>query len=371
MATTPDIIHNVPVRLGGGRDYDIDIGTGLIRNLGTAVRDVRPNAQALVVMDKNTAALFGDAAMASFKRARMTAHEAVVPAGERSKNLTQYRKLLLQITSFDDARDVVVVALGGGVVGDLAGFVASSYKRGVPFVQVPTTLLACVDSSVGGKTGLDLPAGKNLVGAFWQPARVIMDLGLLRDLPPRELRAGYAEALKTALIFEKKFFAWLERNVEDVLSVRPAAMAHVVKRCCELKARVVRADERDSKGARALLNFGHTFGHAAEAALSYQRLRHGEAVSVGMLCAADLSCGRGFISADDVARIESHMADAGLPQKFPACDPDSIFEHIKYDKKFVGGKMRLVLLEKLGRAALFDDVKAAQIRKAIKSRTAK
>lgn len=363
------ILAKVPVNLPGGRSYDIEIGDGLIGTLGAAVRSVRERAQVLIVTDTNIAALHLDKALRSLKSAKIEAHPEIIPAGEKSKNLRQYAAILERITKFDDARDLVVVALGGGVVGDLAGFTAATYKRGVPFVQVPTSLLACVDSSVGGKTGIDLPAGKNLVGAFHQPGRVIIDLALMRTLPLRELRNGYSEAAKTALIFDKIFFAFLESNIDGILAVEPAKMAEVVRRCCEHKARVVARDERDTLGHRALLNFGHTFGHAAEAALGYKRLLHGEAVAAGMLCAADLSAKRGLITTKDVSRIEAHLAAAGLPAKFPKCDPAEIFEHIKYDKKFAAGKARVVLLKSIGDAALFSDVKLGEIRAAISRRT--
>ena len=363
-------LKTVPVKLSGGRAYQIDIGAGLIQTLPETIRGISANAQVLLVTDKTIAGLFLPAVEKQFRAAKIPLHPAVIPAGERSKTLGQYAKLLTRITEFDDARDVVVAALGGGVVGDLAGFCAATYKRGVPFVQVPTSLLACVDSSVGGKTAVDLPTGKNLVGAFYQPRRVIIDLDLLHTLPLRELRNGYAEAVKTALIFEEKFFAYMESHLDEILSQDPVAMGHVVGRCCEHKARVVARDEFDKTGARALLNFGHTFGHAAEAALGYRRLRHGEAVAVGMLCAADLSARRGMISSATVARIESHLRAAGLPTAFKGCAANDIFQYIKYDKKFTAGRMRFILLEKPGNAVLADDVSVPEIKAAIRGRVA-
>jgi 3-dehydroquinate synthase len=366
---TTNILHTVPVKLPGGRSYEIIIGTGILNEIGRAVQDAGGGtARAVLITDTAVDARHGDAVRAVLKKSRVDTHTIVIPAGERSKNFKQYEKLLIDINAADGLHGVVVVALGGGVVGDLAGFAAATYKRGIPFVQVPTTLLACVDSSVGGKTAIDLPAGKNLVGAFHQPARVVMDLDLLRPLPPRELRAGYAEAAKTALIFDEKLFKYLEANLDAVLSLEPGAAAQVIRRCCELKAAVVSRDERDVSGLRALLNFGHTFGHAAEAALGFRRIRHGEAVAVGMLCAAELSRARGLISKDIVSRMEIHFAAAGLPTAFKGCSVDDIFSHIKYDKKFAAGKTRLVLLEKIGRATLVSGIPEKQIKSALEMR---
>jgi 3-dehydroquinate synthase len=363
-------IQTVPVNLSGGRSYEIHIGAGLVDILPQTIRDISANAQVLLVTDKTIADMHLAGVEMKFRREKIPMHAAVIPGGERSKNLTQYTNLLKRITEFDDARDVVIVAFGGGVVGDLAGFAAATYKRGVPLVQVPTTLLACVDSSVGGKTAVDLPTGKNLVGAFYQPRRVVIDLELLRTLPLRELRAGYAEALKTALIFDKKFFEYMEAELDAILCIKPEAMAHVVGQCCTHKAGVVQRDEFDNKGIRAVLNFGHTFGHAAEAALGYSRLRHGEAVAVGMLCAADLSAARGMVSQKTVARIQTHITAAGLPTAFKGCSADDIFKFIKYDKKFTAGRMRFILLEKPGKAVVADDVTVDEIQAAIAGRTA-
>lgn len=363
-------ITTVPVKLDGGRGYDIRIGAGLVDALPAAVREIAPGARALLVTDKNIADLHLAGVEMKFRRAGVSLHTAVIPPGERSKTLTQYVNLLKRLTEIDDARGVIIVAFGGGVAGDLAGFAAATYKRGIPFIQVPTTLLACVDSSVGGKTGIDLPAGKNLAGAFHQPRLVVMDLELLRTLPPRELRAGYAEVVKTALIFDKKFFEFLEAELGALLEAAPAAMARAVARCCELKARTVERDEFDKKGIRAVLNFGHTFGHAAEAALGYGRLRHGEAVAAGMLCAADMSARRGFISEAVVERIHEHIAAAGLPVQFKGCSVDAIYSRMKLDKKFSSGKMRVVLLERIGKAVVADDATPAEIKAAIKGRVA-
>lgn len=365
MAKT-EILHTVPVKLPAGRGYEIEIGVGNSCAIARAVSEISGPAQVFVVTDKNVARLHLEKVMLGLKGKNIQAHNEILHAGERIKNLASYRKLLERITEFDDARDLVVIALGGGVIGDLAGFVAATYKRGTKFIQVPTTLLACVDSSVGGKTAVDLPAGKNLVGAFHQPSKVVIDLELLKTLPPRELRAGYAEVMKTALIFDKKFFAYLEGHGSEILRSSPEPTAHAVKRCCELKAAVVARDERDTLGHRALLNLGHTFGHAAEAALGYSRVRHGEAVAAGMVCAAELSVLRGMLSEKALLRIESHVQAAGLPVKFAGTSPDELLQYMSRDKKFAQGENRFVLFEEIGRAALVKNIPRAQIAAVLK-----
>jgi 3-dehydroquinate synthase len=248
-------------------------------------------------------------------------------------------------------RDGLLVALGGGVVGDLAGFAAAVYQRGIDFIQVPTTLLAQVDSSVGGKTAINHARGKNMVGAFHQPRAVIADVATLDTLPTRELRAGLAEVIKHGLALDAPLVDWLEANVEKILQRDRGALAHAVRRSCELKAAIVAADERES-GARALLNFGHTFGHAIEAGTGYGAWLHGEAVSAGMVMAAELSCLSGMLPKSDVARVRRLLERAGLPVRGPALGAGRMLELMALDKKAAGGRMRFVMLEAIGRATL-------------------
>ena len=362
------ILSSVPVRFRDGRSYDIEIGSGNLSSTGNFAANIAPKSQAFIVTDENVAPLCLKKLSASLKNAGIQSHHEILPPGEKVKTLSWYVKLLKRITEFDDARDLIVIALGGGVIGDLAGFVAATYKRGVKLIQVPTTLLSCVDSSVGGKTAVDLPAGKNLVGSFYQPSKVVIDLEALASLPPRELRAGYAEVSKTALIFDLKFFEYLEKNYSSILNVSPEHAAEAVRRCCEHKARVVVKDERDSSGHRALLNFGHTFGHAAEAALGYSKLRHGEGVAAGMLCAAELSVLRGMLKPTDVTRIEDHIKAAGLPVMYKGCSPSEMFDRMKVDKKFAAGENRFVLLNEIGRASLVRNIPKNEIMTVLKKR---
>jgi 3-dehydroquinate synthase len=261
-------------------------------------------------------------------------------------------------------RDTLVVALGGGVVGDLAGFAAAIYQRGVAFVQVPTTLLAQVDSSVGGKTAINHPLGKNMIGAFHQPVAVISDVATLDTLPDRELRSGLAEVIKHGFALDASFVTWLEANLELLLKRDAAALAHAVKRSCELKARVVAADEREA-GERALLNFGHTFGHAIEAATGYGAWLHGEAVAAGMVMAAELSALMGHLRKNEVMRIRELVKRAGLPIAGPALAPERLMELMALDKKSAKGRTRFILLDRIGAARLRDDIDDAAVRRAI------
>ncbi len=261
-------------------------------------------------------------------------------------------------------RDALLVALGGGVVGDLAGFAAAIYQRGIPFLQVPTTLLAQVDSSVGGKTAINHARGKNMVGAFHQPLAVVADVGTLSTLPARELRAGVAEVIKHGLILDAAFLEWLETNTARLLARDPAALAHAVRRSCELKAQVVAADERES-GLRALLNFGHTFGHAIETGVGYGEWLHGEAVATGMVMASELSVLLGTLAREDADRIRALVGRAGLPVRGPALPADRYLELMQVDKKAEGGRLRFIVLDGIGKASIRAGVDERLVRQSI------
>jgi 3-dehydroquinate synthase len=265
------------------------------------------------------------------------------------------------------SRDACVVALGGGVVGDMAGFAAACYQRGISFVQVPTTLLAQVDSSVGGKTGVNHPGGKNLIGAFHQPAAVFADTNSLNTLPDRELRAGLAEVIKYGLIVDREFFDWLEANAAALLARDPAALAHAIKRSCEIKAEIVGRDERE-QGERALLNLGHTFGHAIESATNYSTWLHGEAVAAGMLLATDMSARLGWVNAADVGRVERILAAFGLPVDVSSLAADTLADKMKIDKKVAAGRIRLVLLKAIGKSVVTGDYEDAALHETLRAR---
>jgi 3-dehydroquinate synthase len=276
----------------------------------------------------------------------------VLPDGEKYKTLDTLNTIFDALLTKKHNRTTTLVALGGGVIGDMTGFAAACYQRGVDFIQIPTTLLAQVDSSVGGKTAVNHPGGKNMIGAFYQPQCVVADTRTLNTLPDRELRAGLAEVIKYGLIADIDFFAWLERNIELLISRDAAALAYAIERSCENKAKVVSKDEREG-GIRAILNFGHTFGHAIETFQSYRDWLHGEAIAAGMVMAAELSCLMGWISAEDVSRARNLIARSGLPITAPeAMTVDDFLELMSVDKKVLDGSLRLVLLKSIGEAVV-------------------
>jgi len=343
----------------GSRSYPIHIGAGIL----DAPDLYRPHlAGGGVAIVSNT--VVGPLYLKAVKSAVGAVTEITVPDGERAKSWEGVEQVVDALLAARLGRDGLVIALGGGVIGDLAGFAAAIYQRGVPFVQVPTTLLAQVDSSVGGKTAINHARGKNMIGAFHQPRAVIADVATLDTLPERELRSGLAEVIKHGLALDAAFFEWLESNIEKILKKDRAALVHAIRRSCELKARVVAADERES-GERARLNFGHTFGHAIEAATGYGAWLHGEAISAGMVMAASLSECMGSLPGRDVLRVRKLLTRAGLPVAGPALAPERLMELMALDKKAAKGRTRFVVLEAIGRAALRADVDAAALRRAI------
>lgn len=337
----------------GDRAYPIHIGAGLLAR-HELLADAVPGRHALIVSDANVAPRY----LAAVERALSgkTVRAAILPPGEQEKTLARFGEVLEALAALGASRDAAVIALGGGVIGDLAGFAAACWMRGVRFVQLPTTLLAMVDSSVGGKTAVDLPAGKNLVGAFHQPAAVIADTDTLRTLPDRELRAGLAEVVKYGAIADEGFFAWLEAHGDALLARDPDALAEAIGRSCAHKAAIVARDETE-QGDRALLNFGHTFGHAVETEQGFGGLNHGEAVAVGMALAARLSTALGRAPAADAQRLGALLARLGLPTALPAgLAADALLARMRLDKKNRSGALRLILWRRLGQAEIADGV---------------
>ena len=361
----------VPVALGE-RSYQVLVGPGLIAEAGTRLIAALDARRVAIVTDAHVAALHLAPLRASLKQAGLAVVEIILPAGEGTKCFAELERLLDQLLAARIERRDVVLALGGGVMGDLAGFAASILRRGVVFVQVPTTLLAQVDSSVGGKTGINTPHGKNLVGAFHQPALVLADTAALDTLPARELRAGYAEVVKYGLIGDAPFFDWLEANGAAVLAGDAAARAHAVVTSVAAKAGVVSRDERET-GERALLNLGHTFGHALEAATGFSdRLLHGEGVAIGLCLAFDLSASLGLAPAEDAVRVRRHIAAMGLPTRpmeIPGAAslgnllaPDALIAHMAQDKKVKAGRVTFILARGIGQAFITDRVELDQAR---------
>jgi len=346
----------------GDRSYVIRIGDGLLSGAGDALRTLSHQSRVAVVTDETVARLYLPALAAALESVGAEAVPVVVPPGEGSKDFRTLERVIGAVLALEPARSDLLLALGGGVVGDLAGLAAALIKRGMGFVQVPTTLLAMVDSSVGGKTGINTAHGKNLVGVFHQPRAVWADLACLATLPDRALRAGLAEVVKYGLIGDPAFFAWIEANGARALAREPRVLAHAVEQSCRAKARLVSADETEVSGIRALLNLGHTFGHALEAETGYSdALLHGEAVAIGMVLAFRLSVRRGLCPPEDAARVEACLAGLGLPVTPPPLDPARLVRRIAQDKKKTDGRVAFVLVRGIGEAMLARDVPLGEV----------
>lgn len=360
----------------GDRAYDIVIGRGVLSSLGERVAALRPGVRTAIVTDRTVAKYWLEAAEASLAASNIPTSRIVVEEGEISKTYAGLEKVSEALIAARIERNDLVIALGGGVVGDLAGFAAAILRRGVDFVQVPTSLLAQVDSSVGGKTGINSPQGKNLLGAFHQPVLVIADTAVLDTLSPRQFRAGYAEVAKYGVLGDEAFFTWLEKNHSDIFK-GGSAREHAIATSCRAKAGVVSRDERET-GERALLNLGHTFGHALEAATGFSdRLFHGEGVAIGMTLAAQFSARLGMIGEADAMRVERHLIEAGLPTRLQdiagfaqegLADADALMALMAQDKKVKRGKLTFILLEAVGRAVIAKDVEPTLVRDFLQSK---
>jgi 3-dehydroquinate synthase len=370
MSTPPTTPTTVKVDLAG-RDYDIVIGPKLIDRVGELAKPLLARPKVIVVTDDTVAPLYGARVFNSFKNVGIEASIAVVPAGEGSKEFDTFGQLMNALLDQKPDRKTTLVALGGGVVGDLTGFAAAVLLRGVDFIQIPTTLLAQVDSSVGGKTGINTRHGKNLVGAFYQPRLVVADTDVLDTLPKREMLAGYAEVVKYGLIDDPKFFDWCEANGAAVLAGDAAKRTYAIEHSCVSKARIVAADERETADMRALLNLGHTFGHALEAETGFGAdLLHGEAVGTGMAMAFDLSASLKLCPASDADRVRRHLGAVGLPVRLRSIGGDNrrnwdaakLIEHMRGDKKAEAGKLTFILARGIGQAFVSRDVNETQLR---------
>jgi 3-dehydroquinate synthase len=351
-------VTNIPI-VTSSRSYEAIVGSDLLDSIDTLVAKKISERRCAVVSDENVARIFGERVIESLRREKFEPNLIIVPAGEKSKSLEQIEAVCEQMVRAGLDRQSFVVALGGGVVGDLAGFVAAIFHRGISYVQVPTTLLAQVDSSIGGKTAVDMASGKNLVGAFHHPALVISDVDVLKTLPAREFNQGVAEIIKHAIIRDPMLFDALEKLDRDNL-------APLVRRNIEIKAEFVAKDERDTTGERALLNFGHTIGHAIEAAGGYRELLHGEAISIGIVAACDISIKKAGLPEQDRHKIMSILRRFDLPTRLPKnISRQKIMETVQHDKKFEGGQARFVVTPRIGSARLANDVTVDDIRVAI------
>ena len=351
------------------RSYPIHIGSGLLDRPELILPHIKQK-RVVVVTNETVAPLYLARLSSALSTGGVEVLPVVLPDGEQFKTWETLNQIFDALLGARCERSTILIALGGGVIGDMGGFAAACYQRGMPFIQVPTTLLSLVDSSVGGKTAINHPLGKNMIGAFYQPKLVLADIATLDTLPDRELKAGLAEVIKYGLIRDPEFFVWLEINLDKLLARDQASLIHAVHRSCTNKAEVVAADERES-GERALLNLGHTFGHAIETGMGYGEWLHGEAVAAGTLIAAELSCRLGWIDVDMVARIERLFVRAGLPVMAPRLGAARYLELMSHDKKVQDGKLRLVLLRGLGQAVVSDVATDEQIVAAIEVRCTK
>jgi len=343
----------------GDRSYPIHIGSQLINN-AALILPLLKRKQVAIVSNTTVAPLYLETLAQPLREAGVSVIAIILPDGEAYKNSETLNLIYDALLKNRCERSTTLIALGGGVIGDLTGYAAATYLRGVPFIQVPTTLLSQVDSSVGGKTGINHPLGKNMIGAFYQPRLVLADIDTLKTLPPRELSAGIAEVVKYGLIRDADFFAWLEVNMPKLMSLEEAVVTYAIYRSCQNKAEVVAADEHEA-GERALLNLGHTFGHAIENAMGYGVWLHGEAVAAGTMLAADLSLRQGWLTAHDVKRIRAILEAANLPLKPPTLGVARYLELMQLDKKVTDGKIRLILQQAIGKAIITSDYDKAKL----------
>jgi len=348
-------MKNIKVKLGS-RSYNIIVGKNALNRLEGVLKVNSANVPIFVITNKKINSLHGRRLKKVLKKISQNVHFCEVPDSEKAKSFPVYIKTVKTLAHFARKTKPLVIAFGGGVVGDLAGFVASAYKRGVPYVQIPTTLLAQVDSAIGGKVAIDIKEAKNIVGDFYQPKLVISDLNFLKTLSKRELQNGLSEVIKYGVIKDKELFAFLEKNLEKVLKADPKTMEHVVSRCAKIKARVVAKDELDTKGLRAILNFGHTVGHAIEAASKYKRITHGAAVAKGMIVASDIAVNLKMLKENDRKRIVSLIEKVSPKLNLKRIKVKDIIEALSYDKKFVSGVNRFILPKKIGSVKVVDGV---------------
>ena len=366
MDWSTNMISKIPVVLKDN-PYSIVVGDDILKDFPRFIRALGLGKDALIISHSLIERLHGVKLSVALKKAGYAVKILNVPEGEKSKSAFCALRLIKQISAYDIDKKVFIIALGGGVVGDLAGFVAAIYKRGVPYIQVPTTLLAQIDSSIGGKTAIDLETGKNLVGAFYQPCLIFTDIQVLKTLSQRQIRNGLAEAIKYGIIGDAKLFAYIEANHKKFLKRDTRALNFIVRRCARIKAKIVSADEKETKALRTVLNFGHTIGHAVEAASRYDRYHHGESVGLGMRVAARISVIMGLLAASQELRINQLISSVGLPEKIIGIRLAKILDLIQHDKKFTAGHNRFVLARAIGQVVVVRDVPANIIVQAIQA----
>lgn len=355
-----------------GRPYSLVIERGLLSRCGSHLQKLRIGKDAVVITNPKIFRLYGDTVGRSLRKSNYSVKFEIVPDSERAKSTACLVRLAGSVAKYDKYKELFIIALGGGVVGDLAGFVAAVYKRGVPYVQMPTTLLAQVDSSIGGKVAIDLPVAKNMLGAFYQPKMVLSDVSALKTLCARDFRNGLAEVIKYAVIKDSRLFKFLESKGRGLAMLDDKTLEHIISRSARIKADIVGRDEFDLKGIRAILNYGHTIGHALESASAYSGLyNHGEAIAIGMVVAANISADLGILPKGDLRRIRNTISDAGLPTDIRGLRLSDIYEAHLHDKKFMHRKNRFVLPERIGRVRIMQDIPEKLIRRTLKDRIRK
>lgn len=346
--------------------YDIVIGRNILSSLGKSIKELKIGLDAIIITNATIDKFYGKIVLASLKKAGFSVKSILVPDSEKAKTAKIALDVISQIAEYDKFKRPFIIALGGGVVGDLSGFVAAIYKRGIPVVQVPTTFLAQIDSSIGGKTAIDLPIGKNLVGAFYQPSQVYSDVKVLKSLTKRQILAGFAEAVKYGIIYDKKLFEYIELNYKKLLNLDLQSLDHVVQTCSKIKAKIVKLDERELKSIRTILNFGHTVGHAIEAACKYDKYNHGEAVALGMRIATDVSVKTKLLTQLKADKINNLLDLIGLPKQIKGVDFNKILDVMKHDKKFISGKNRFVLVVDIGKVKVVEGISINIVESSIK-----
>ncbi len=362
-------LHN-----GEDRSYDIDIGLNILDRIGTVVKNLNIGNAIFIITDRKVKKIYAQRIIKSCRAAGFNdLGEFVISDGEQSKTQNTVNEIYKKVYDFDKHRDkkIVILTLGGGVVGDLGGFVAQTYRRGINYIQIPTTLLGQVDCGLGGKVGINLKEAKNLIGGFWQPKLVYMDLSVLKTLDLRELRSGLAEVIKDGVIKDPRLFKYVEKHIDQILHYDLNCLNHIISTCVKIKAKIAQLDERDGKDIRIILNFGHTIGHAIEAASSYKIYKHGEAISIGMLCAGEIACRLGLFSNKDFLKLDNLIENAGLPNKIKKCSLPDIMKSMMHDKKFVGRTNRFVLPVKIGKVKIIDDIEESLIKEVIRKRMVK
>ena len=354
----------------GPRSYPIIIANDRFEKLVKKLSQLNLGTDAVIITNAHIRALYAGKLQKALSRLKISTHIFNVPDSEQSKSITEYVKIISKISSIDTKKRLFLIALGGGVVGDLTGFIAATYKRGIPYIQIPTTLLAQVDSAIGGKTALDLPSGKNLIGAFCQPKLVYSNIDLIKSLPTRQIRSGLAEVVKYGIIVDAKLFRYIEKNYKKILCLDNSHLDYIIRASSAIKAKIVENDERETTGLRTILNFGHTIGHAFEAAAGYINLNHGEAISIGMICSAEIAHQMGILPKVELLRITGLLGKLKLPQEAKKLNLKAVLNAFLHDKKFINGRIRMVIPSRIGHVFVTENVSYNLIKKIIKKRMA-